>query len=105
RMNQTPLWTLDAMVRATGGRVAGSPAPAIRGISIDTRTLEKGDAFFAIKGDRVDGHDYVTKAVAGDVAVAVVSEARFSDMPKDAPLLVVSDVLKALQALARAARE
>jgi UDP-N-acetylmuramoyl-tripeptide--D-alanyl-D-alanine ligase len=104
-MTSTPLWTLDAMVRATGGRVVGSPGSAITGISIDTRTLEKGDAFFAIKGDRVDGHDYVAKAVAGGAAVAVVSEARLADMPKDAPLLFVSDVLEALRALARAARE
>src|SRR6185312_1128155 len=103
--NNTPLWTLDAMVRATGGRVAGSPAHAITGISIDTRTLEKGDAFFAIKGDRVDGHDYVAKAVAAGATVAVVSEARLADMPRGAPLLVVSDVLEALRALARAARE
>lgn len=104
-MNDHPLWTLDAMMRATGGRVVGSPAPAITGISIDTRTLEKGDAFFAIKGDRVDGHDYVAKAVAAGAGVSVVSEARLLDMPKDTPLLVVSDVLEALRALARAARE
>lgn len=103
-MNGTPLWTLDAMVRATGGRVVGSPASAITGISIDTRTLDQSDAFFAIKGDRVDGHDYVAKAVAAGAAVAVVSEARLLDMPKDAPLLVVPDVLDALRALARAAR-
>jgi UDP-N-acetylmuramoyl-tripeptide--D-alanyl-D-alanine ligase len=92
------------MVRATGGRVVGSPWSAITGISIDTRTLEKGDAFFAIKGDRVDGHDYVAKAVAGGAAVAVVSDAPLADKPKDPALLIGSDVLEALRMLARAAR-
>jgi len=103
-MNETPLWTLDALVAAVKGRVQGSPARAIGGVSIDTRTLQKGDAFFAIKGDRVDGHDYVANAVAAGAGVSVVAEARVGDMPKGAPLVAVPDVLEALRALGRAAR-
>lgn len=103
-MSSQPLWTLDTLVAATGGRIEGAPASAITGVSIDTRTLQKGDAFFAIKGDRVDGHDYVAKAVAAGAGVSVVAEARAGEMPKDAALVIVPDVLEALRALARAAR-
>jgi len=103
-MSDMPLWTLDALVAATRGRVIGAPAKAITGISIDSRTIKEGEAFFAIKGDRVDGHDYAAKALAGGAGVAVIAEAELGKMPKDVPLLVVSDVLEALRALARAAR-
>lgn len=103
-MNDAPLWTLDAVAAATGGRVVGQPMQAITGVSIDSRTLMKGEAFFAIKGDRVDGHDYVVKAIAAGAGVSVVAEARLGEMPKDAALIVVPDVLEALRALARAAR-
>jgi UDP-N-acetylmuramoyl-tripeptide--D-alanyl-D-alanine ligase len=103
-MNDTPLWTCDALAAAVQGRVRGRPSPAITGISIDSRTLSKGEAFFAIKGDRVDGHDYVAKAHAVGAGVSVVTETRLADMPDDAPLVVVDDVLEALRRLARAAR-
>jgi len=103
-MNPTPLWTCDALLAAVKGRVQGKPSPAITGISIDSRTIGKGEAFFAIKGDRVDGHDYVANAAAAGAGVSVVSEARLGEMPKDAPLIVVPDVLEALRMLARAAR-
>lgn len=103
-MNDTPLWTLDALAAAVQGRVRGAPAQAITGISIDSRTLKMGEAFFAIRGDRVDGHDYVVKAHAAGAGVAVVAEARLAHMPPEAPLVVVDDVLEALCRLARAAR-
>ncbi len=51
------LWTRDDLVSAMHGRPVGTPLPeGITGISIDSRTVNKGEAFFAIKGDRVDGH-------------------------------------------------
>jgi len=103
-MSDAPLWTLDALVGAVGGRVIGTPAGKIEGISIDTRTIKPGEAFFAIKGDRVDGHDYVANAVAAGAAISVVAESKIKKMPKDAALLVVPDVLESLYSLARAAR-
>ena len=66
--------------RAGPRRPAARPrAPACRprawaGISIDTRTLEPGELFFAIKGDNSDGHDYVGAAFARGAAAAVVDE-------------------------------
>ena len=53
----------------------GLPPEGVGGISIDTRTLEPGDLFFAIKGDNSDGHDYVAEAFERGAAAAVVDEA------------------------------
>ena len=61
----TDLWTSDAMIAAMGGRPLGTMPHGISGISIDTRTLKAGDAFFAIKGENFDGHDFATAAMAG----------------------------------------
>jgi UDP-N-acetylmuramoyl-tripeptide--D-alanyl-D-alanine ligase len=98
------LWTLAALKAATGARLSGEPGAEIGGVSIDSRTLAAGDAFFAIKGDRVDGHDYVANALARGAGVAVIADEKLAAMPTGAPLAIVSDVLEALRALARAAR-
>jgi UDP-N-acetylmuramoyl-tripeptide--D-alanyl-D-alanine ligase len=98
------LWSLDAVVKATNARVVGAPAQAMTGISIDSRTITAGEAFFAIKGDRVDGHDYVADAIRRGAALVVVAAGRAAAMPKDAPLAIVPDVLEALRDLAQAAR-
>ncbi len=94
------LWTSDEAVAATGGRTT---APwAAGGVSIDTRTLQPGDLFVALKDVR-DGHDFVGQALEKGAAAALVS--RVPDgLSSDAPLLVVPDVLKALEDLCRAAR-
>src|SRR5581483_4004983 len=100
----SPLWSLDAMAAAMRARKAGALPAGVGGISIDSRTLAKGDAFFAIKGDNRDGHDFVAAALKAGAGLAVVEgahAARFAD----APLLIVDDVLEGLRALARAARE
>jgi UDP-N-acetylmuramoyl-tripeptide--D-alanyl-D-alanine ligase len=99
-----PLWTLDALASATGARLVGEPAKTITGVSIDSRTIKPGEVFFAIKGDRVDGHDYVADALGRGAALAVVAEDRLGAMLHGAPLAAVTDVLEALRALARAAR-
>jgi UDP-N-acetylmuramoyl-tripeptide--D-alanyl-D-alanine ligase len=102
-MSDKPLWTLPALLAAAGGRLLGSPPPAISGVSIDSRTVGADEVFFAIKGARVDGHAYVADALARGAALAVVAETKLSEMPKGA-LLAVPDVLEALRALAAAAR-
>ena len=58
-----PLWTLDAMAAAMRATVQGAPAQAITGLSIDSRTITPGDAYFAIKGDVHDGHAFVNAAL------------------------------------------
>ncbi len=75
----------------------------VRGYSIDSRTVQSGELFFAVRGERLDGHDFITDAVARGTAAAVVSRARvasLSDAALSAPLLITEDPLLALQALA-----
>lgn len=94
------LWTSEQAVAATGGQAA--VAWAASGVSIDTRSLAPGDLFVALKAAR-DGHDFVAQALAQGAAAALVSRIPEGVAP-DAPLLLVDDVLAALQALGAAAR-
>ncbi|MCB1385049.1 MAG: UDP-N-acetylmuramoylalanyl-D-glutamyl-2,6-diaminopimelate--D-alanyl-D-alanine ligase [Nitratireductor sp.] len=99
------LWESDAMVAAMRARPVGNLPEGVSGISIDTRTLQEGDAYFAIRGDRVDGHDYVSAAMKAGAALAVVAEEKLVALGGlNIPLLVVRDVLKAMELLASAAR-
>jgi UDP-N-acetylmuramoyl-tripeptide--D-alanyl-D-alanine ligase len=100
----TPLWTVDAMASAMGAERHGALPQSISGISIDTRTIVPGEAFFAIQGDSRDGHQFVAAALGAHAGLAVVAASRRGDFPPDAPLLVVPDVLAGLRDLARAAR-
>jgi len=68
-----PLWTVDAMVAAMRAERAGALPDAIGGISIDSRSVAPGEAFFAIKGDTHDGHDFVAAALRQGAALAVVA--------------------------------
>lgn len=99
-----PLWTLEDFAHGCGGRVVGRPVARIEGISIDSRTIGAGDAFFAIKGEARDGHDFVETALKYDAAVCVVAEDRLADLPVNGRYVVVDDVLAALERLGRAAR-
>jgi UDP-N-acetylmuramoyl-tripeptide--D-alanyl-D-alanine ligase len=102
-MSAPELWTVDDMAAAMGAERQGVLPAAIAGLSIDTRTIGAGEAFFAL-ADRRDGHEFVAAALAAKAALAVVAAERRADMPKDAPLLIVPDVLAGLRALAVAAR-
>jgi UDP-N-acetylmuramoyl-tripeptide--D-alanyl-D-alanine ligase len=99
-----PLWTSAAMAEAMRASVQGGLPEAISGLSIDTRTIAPGEAYFAIKGDVHDGHDFVAAALKAGAALAVVERARRDTFAADAPLLVVDDVLAGLVELAHAAR-
>ena len=104
-MSSAPLWTVDAMAQGHGrARAAARCRLAISGISIDSRSIGRGEAFFAIKGDARDGHDFVPAALANGAGLAVVAADKRDAFAKDAPLLVVPDVLEGLRALARASR-
>ena len=74
-----------------------------RGYSIDSRTVAPGELFFAVRGERLDGHDFVAAAIERGAVAAVVSRARVATLPDAAlaaPLLIAEDPLLALQALA-----
>ncbi|MGB0798520.1 MAG: UDP-N-acetylmuramoyl-tripeptide--D-alanyl-D-alanine ligase, partial [Planktomarina sp.] len=96
----TPLWISTDADAATGG-TSSKPWMAY-GVSIDTRTIQPGDIFVALKADR-DGHDFAAMALEKGAAVALVTH-RPDNVSTDAPLLVVDDVLTALEQLGQAAR-
>ncbi|RUW65468.1 UDP-N-acetylmuramoylalanyl-D-glutamyl-2,6-diaminopimelate--D-alanyl-D-alanine ligase [Mesorhizobium sp. M2A.F.Ca.ET.067.02.1.1] len=99
------LWTSEALVEAMEGRPIGSLPEGITGISIDSRSLEPVSAFFAIKGEAMDGHDFATAAVKAGAAVLVVAEGKLPSLGRlTAPMIVVQDVLAALEKLGVAAR-
>jgi UDP-N-acetylmuramoyl-tripeptide--D-alanyl-D-alanine ligase len=82
------------MTRNVGGM-------AISGWSVDTRTLEPGDLYFALRGPSHDGHDFVEQAIQKGAAVAVVDHV----MPGVEKAIVVGDTLEALQSMAKQARD
>jgi UDP-N-acetylmuramoyl-tripeptide--D-alanyl-D-alanine ligase len=103
-----PLWTVDAMAQAMGAERSGTLPAAIGGISIDSRSIVLGEAFFAITGENRDGHEFVPAALKGGAGLAVIAADRrkvlnLGDV-KNLPLLVVPEVLDGLRALAKAAR-
>ncbi len=102
-MSAPPLWTIDAMAAAMGAERQGALPQSVSGLSIDSRTIAPGEAFFALS-DRRDGHEFVASALAAKAALAVVAAERRAQFADDAPLLVVSDVLAGLRDLAKAAR-
>jgi UDP-N-acetylmuramoyl-tripeptide--D-alanyl-D-alanine ligase len=82
---------------------ANAGALTVSGYSIDSRTVAQDELFFAVRGERVDGHDYVAAALARGALAAVVSRERVATLPDAAlsvPLLIAEDPLIALQALA-----
>jgi UDP-N-acetylmuramoyl-tripeptide--D-alanyl-D-alanine ligase len=98
------LWTSAAMAEAMHAELQGVPPQAVSGLSIDSRTVAPGEAYFAIKGDVHDGHAFVDAALKAGAALAVVERAQRDKFAADAPLLIVDDVLAALVDLAHAAR-
>ncbi len=103
-MNQS-LWTIEDLKTAMSARLLGDVANDVTGLSIDTRTLQKDEAYFAIKGDVHDGHKFVANAYAAGAGVSVVSEDWLDKLTGETgPLLIVQDVLTALEDLGRAAR-
>ena len=94
------LWTSKDAATATGGET--TIKWAANGVSIDTRTIQAGDLFVALKADR-DGHNFVAMALEKGAAAALVTH-RPDGVAADAPLLIVDDVLAALERLGKAAR-
>jgi UDP-N-acetylmuramoyl-tripeptide--D-alanyl-D-alanine ligase len=75
------------------------------GYSIDSRTVSPGELFFAVKGERLDGHDFVGAALEQGAISAVVRKDQLHRFPGNIKLLPVDDTLIALQTLATAVRK
>jgi len=101
-MVERALWTAKEAAAATGGAAQGDWS--VSGVSIDTRTLAKGDLYLAIKGERLDGHDFVDDAFEAGAAAAMVAKAKAKAW-SGRPLLIVADTFESLNALGAAARQ
>ena len=97
----TPLWTAAEAAPAIGG--SNMTDWVASGVSIDSRGLNPGDIFVALRGPNRDGHDFVQAALERGAAAAIVDR-DVPALPKGPPLLRVPDTLVALEALATAAR-
>jgi UDP-N-acetylmuramoyl-tripeptide--D-alanyl-D-alanine ligase len=97
--------SLDEINKAVGGTLTGGGSTKVRGYSIDTRTVNAGELFFAIKGPRFDGHEFVNQAAEKKVAGLVVEEnsATWGQTP-NCPVIRVGSTVEALQTLARSVR-
>ena len=100
----TVLWTQAELAAAFGVAPSAPMSAAVRGVSIDSRTLEAGDLFIAIKGDAHDGHDHVARAFESGAVAAIVSRERAARLAALGPLFAVDDTLSAMERLGVAAR-
>ncbi len=95
--------SLDSALSATKAEFFdGALAPALLRIVTDTRTIERGDTFLALRGENFDGHAYVAQAIAKGAAAVIIDDPQ-ARIPGTATL-VVADTLRAYMALAGAAR-
>jgi UDP-N-acetylmuramoyl-tripeptide--D-alanyl-D-alanine ligase len=97
--------TLERIVEWTNAVGEFDPQVTATGYSIDSRSVAPGDLFFAVRGERLDGHDFVQSALERGAVAAVVEATRIEQLPKDLPLLGVENTLAALQSLGSAVRK
>jgi UDP-N-acetylmuramoyl-tripeptide--D-alanyl-D-alanine ligase len=99
--------TLDQIARWTSGTLHGAAERQATGYSIDSRTLQPGELFFAVRGERFDAHDFINAAIERGACAAVVSKNKVLELPEAARqhgLIIVDEPLTALQMLAAAVR-
>jgi UDP-N-acetylmuramoyl-tripeptide--D-alanyl-D-alanine ligase len=96
--------SLEWIALCLGANVAGDVGGAIGGYAIDSRKVERGDLFFALPGERTDGHRFLKEAAAAGAQAAVVREG-YEGESYGLTLLRVGDVAEGLRSLARASLE
>lgn len=99
------LWGMEEVLAAAGGKLHGAARAPLNGVSIDSREIAQGDIFVAIRGERVDGHDFVAAALAAGAGLAIASRVTPGMTAAGAVLEVQEDPLRSLEALGRAARQ
>jgi UDP-N-acetylmuramoyl-tripeptide--D-alanyl-D-alanine ligase len=100
----TALWAQAELSAALSAAPSAPLSAGVTGVSIDSRSLEAGDVFFAIKGDAHDGHDHVARAIEAGAMAAVVSRERAQELAAFGPVFAVEDTLHAMERLGVAAR-
>ncbi|NLW48330.1 MAG: UDP-N-acetylmuramoyl-tripeptide--D-alanyl-D-alanine ligase [Firmicutes bacterium] len=95
---------LSEILQIIGGRLLqGDPELPVTGISTDSRKIKQGDLFLALKGERFDGHQFLSEAVKAGAAALLVMEDPGLDL--ETPVISVDDTLKALGSIASAHRQ
>ncbi len=103
-------WTVEAVTRNAKGTLIGNPNLEVYGCIIDSRQAQGGEMFFALPGERVDGHAYMEAAWEKGAVLVIAEEVRFQvlerppNVPEGKALLLVKSVFTALQELATAWR-
>jgi UDP-N-acetylmuramoyl-tripeptide--D-alanyl-D-alanine ligase len=108
----TAAWVTAALAHVHGALTAGDETREFGGVSIDTRTLAPGELFVAVRGDRFDGADFASAAIAGGAAGVIVPRGRgpecrakaSAERRPDTAVIEVDDATVALQCLAHAVR-
>ena len=95
-------FSLEELMKGSGGRLVSGPAAGeLKGVSIDSRTLRPGEAFVAIRGHRLDGHDFCADALRKGAGALVVADPATVPPTRAVPVILVDDTTLALQRLAR----
>ena len=101
-----PLWTKKELMVATNVRDPSSnfleDADGVWGVSIDDRTIKKGDLFIALKGDKFDGHDFIDSAIRKGAYGIIASDKKFVSKYN---ALLVKDTKRALKQIAMFSRQ
>lgn len=88
------------IIDATGGRIISSANKNFSAVSIDSRTIKKGELFIALKGERFDGHDFLNDALINGDGAIVNSDFKIDRLRRSKTIISVDNTLKALQNLA-----
>ena len=94
------MFTVADIAAATGGVIHGTDDNRINGVSTDSRTVQPGQLFLALRGDRFDGHGFIKEVIARGVKVIVASELPQGDLAAGVSMVVVNDTLRSLGDLA-----
>lgn len=90
-------WTIGSIVQATGGRISDDVSDMLLGkVSTDSRSVEPGQIFIALEGDRFDGHDFVGQVADKGAACLVVTRRMEERSAVHVPQIIVHDTLRAL---------
>lgn len=98
------MFTVNEIASAVGGKLFGDGNAAVTGVSTDTRTIEKGCLYVAVKGERFDGNDFIAQAAEKGAAAVISDRAEGADS-HDIPIVLVGDSRAAQLKLARYHRE
>ena len=102
-MSTSLSWSAESVIRAVRGQCLHEQSWHAEGVSIDSRTLKRGDLFVALQGPDLDGHAYVAKAMEAGAAAAIVAR-QPEGVGASSPLVFVEDTFKALEDLGQAGR-